>query len=139
VFNIGGQDSQQNAVVPELSHLRGVDEMKSPWPEPHVDDDPVEDVCLLVGEDMLYDADRFAVGTEHIRARLEGEVRDWIARFHPRSITLGRGRGLGVDSQQLKAFLERHGLDHDVAELRRAGGVSRADSRGVVRVYAKVS
>src|SRR5436305_14435472 len=92
VLNVRGRERQYHAGLSEFRNLGRIDEMKASGPELNVDDYPVEDVGLFVGEDMLDGADLVAVGADHKGAGLEAPIRNGVVRCHARSITLACAR-----------------------------------------------
>src|SRR5438067_6856828 len=91
VLDVRARERQHHPGLSELSNLGRIDEMKAPGPEPYVDDYPVEDVGLLIGEDMLDGADLVAVGADHRGAGLEAPIRNGVVCCHAKEHNFGSG------------------------------------------------
>src|SRR3954451_16832580 len=140
-----GVEREGHAAARDVRHLRGVDEAVAAGAAAHVDDDPVEDVGVCVGEDVRDPSDLGPVAREHRCPGLEGEVGGRgaavVAHRHisTRSARLRRSSAMTETADPQTTRAPARGLDELAAELRerlaevRRGGDEKARARHVER------
>src|SRR4051812_22197421 len=141
----GDVERERDAAHGDVGHLGSVGEAVAAGPAGRVDDDPVEDVGVRVGEDVRDAPDLRAVAREHRRAGLEGEVGAGgtavvaHARMSTRSARLRRSTPMTETADPQTQRASAPGLAELAAQLRerlaevRRGGDEKARARHVER------